>query len=230
MKNLAKLLATALITCCSTHSAMANLIGNGSFESTSVPLTTNGICTTYQSVYPYSYCEATGWSGLYQIGNSQTIGIQGSSFSIPQPDPDGSNALIIQTFFNQVSPSASTTFTSPAGGDYFLNLYAANRAYSSSYGPQDLMFFVDGGNTPVLTLTNLPFSWAQYSTTFHLGGGVHTLTIAGLTTSTKDVTAFVDNISLTAVPIPGAYALFVSGLLLISAKAFRSKSARADVT
>lgn len=107
-----------------------------------------------------------------------------------------------------------------------MSLYAANRPYDSYYGPQNLMFFVDGGITPVLTLSNLTFSWTPYSTTFHIDSGIHTLTIAGLTSSTKDVTAFVDNVSLTAVPITGAFTLFVSGLLSIFASALRFKTTR----
>jgi uncharacterized protein (TIGR03437 family) len=179
--------------------ARADLITNGSFESVSPALSTNGICTTEPAVYPYGACSATGWTGNYQIGNGRTIGIGGESFSIPQPDPNGDQALILQSAHN-LAPAATQSISIPTTGLYTLTFYIANRSTSGYGGPQTITVLLDGVGIAGGTYSGLASAWTLKALTFSTTAGNHSLTFEGLTTSSTAqsafVTAFVDDVSL----------------------------------
>jgi hypothetical protein len=139
-----------------------------------------------------------------------TIGIGGASFNIPQPDPDGSNALILQV--GPSSSAATQTFSAPTSGPYTLSLFAANRSTFGVNGKQTIQLAIDG--SPIATLTDIPTAWTFESFTFNEIAGNHSLTLTGLGAGTQDVAAFIDNVSLTAgtVSLPGTAWLLLSGL------------------
>jgi hypothetical protein len=198
-----------------TSATSANLITNGSFETVSPALPVNGICTTDTSVYPYSACSAPGWTGNYQIGNGATIGIGGSSFGIPQPDPDGKNALILQSSGSQVFTSAAQSFDIPTDGVYTLTFYAANRSNILT-GPQTVTVTLDGSTLAGGTLTSLPAAWKLETLTFAGTAGNHTLTFSGLDPSPSDISVFIDDVSVdTASPEPSAFLMMGLGLLAL---------------
>ncbi len=196
-------------------SASANLISNGSFESVTPSLTTNEICTTDTAVYPYASCTAAGWTGNYQIGKGATVGIYGVSFGIPQPDPQGSNALILQSSGSIVDSSATQSIDIPADGTYTLTFYVANRSSpAGNNGPQTVSVLL--GNKTIDTYSNLSGSWTLETLDFSALAGDTTLTFAGLDPSSGDVSAFIDDVSL--VPessIPASTAPEPSSLALI---------------
>jgi hypothetical protein len=198
--------------------ASADLIVNGSFETVTPALSANGICTSEPSVYPYSACSATGWSGEYQIGNGTTIGIGGSSFNIPQPDPGGSGqALILQG----AVASASQSFDVTAPGVYTLTFFAANRdspAFPNDNGPQTLTVSLDGVNIAGGTYSALPTTWTRETLNITLASGIQSLSFEGLGNGSGDVSAFVDDVSLvSSTPEPSSLAL---ALMLLPAGVF----------
>ena len=210
--------------------ARASIIANGSFENVSPALATNGICTTNQTIYPsvspgaYPACSATGWTGNYQIGNGKTIGVFGVSFGIPQPDPNGSNTLILQAERN-VAPTATQSIDLPTTGNYALSFYVANRSSpAASSGPQTVSALLDGSVISGGVYSNLPDAWTLETLDFNASGGTHTLTFEGLDeasgAATANVSAFLDDASIspvtTATPEPSTLALLGLGLLAVA--------------
>ncbi len=201
----------------------ADLITNGDFSDVTPSLTTNQICTTYTAVYPYGACSAADWTGKYQIGDDRTIGVFGVSFGIPQPDPGGAtNALILQTYFNEVTPTATQSIDIPTTGTYTLTFYAANRsAPAGNNGPQTVSVLLDNSVLPGGTYSGLSGGWTQETLDFSATAGIHSLTLEGLLTSTGDVSAFIDDVSLipaaVSTPEPSSFSSVGLTLLVIAA-------------
>jgi hypothetical protein len=208
--------------------ARANLITNGSFESVTPALSTNGICTTDPAVYPaadpgdYPACFASGWTGDYQIGNGATIGFDGVSFGIPQPDPSGSNALILQAELD-LAPTATQSVDIPTAGLYTLTFYVANRSTPAADDEhQTVSVLLDGAAITGGTYGDLPAAWTLETLTFSASAGSHSLTLEGMDETSgvlsANVTAFVDDVSLApeaaSTPEPSTYSLI--GLALIA--------------
>jgi len=211
--------------------ARANLITNGSFESIIPTLSTNGICTTDTAVYPsvdpgfYPACSASGWTGIYQIGNGATIGVYGVSFGIPQPDPDGaSNALILQAELD-VAPTATQSVNIPTTGLYTLTFYVANRSEPTvDDGPQTVSVLLDGTAIAGGTYDDLPAAWTLETLDFTASAGSHSLTLEGLEetsgATSANVSAFVDDVSLvpktTNTPEPSSFSLLALALIALA--------------
>lgn len=186
----------------------ANLIANGSFASVTPALSTNEICTSDPAVFPYSACTAAGWTGKYQVGEGATVGIFGASFGIPQPDPVGNNALILQQ-----SSTAIQSVDIPSAGLYDLTFYIANRSNIDN-GPQTIA--VSWGGTTLDTYTDLPGSWTLESLDFSTAPGTHTLEFFGIDPSGQDVSAFINDVVLTtATPEPSSITLLAFPLLAL---------------
>jgi len=219
-KLYAAALLSGMLAC--VPAANANLISNGSFESTNPTLSTNQICSHGSG--PYEACSATGWTGAYQVGNGTTIGIFGSSFNIPQPDPDGNNALILQ----QVS-SATQSIDVTQSGDYTLTFYDANRTTSGLSGPQTIDVLFDGTILSGGTFSNIPGSWTLETLSFYANAGMDSLTFEGFGNGNADVTAFVDDVSLnpTPSPVPEPIPLSMVGLALVTLPAMMRRAKRA---
>lgn len=203
--------------------ADANLITNGSFETVTPVLPASGICTTDTAVYPYSACTATGWTGNYQIGSGATNGPIGS-FGIPQPDPDGQNALILQSGGSVVYTSATQSVTIPTAGFYTLTFYIANR--TNFGGPQTITISLDGSAVTGGVYSNLAGTWTMETLTFDATAGGHSLTFSGLDPSSGDDSAFIDDVALnSATPEPSTTALFVLSFLGIAVALKRKRFA-----
>jgi hypothetical protein len=232
------LLASAIIFVL-TPQARANLITNGNFGTVTPAMSTNEICTTNTKVYPYTACSAAGWSGLYQVGNGSTIGIFGVSFNIPQPDPGGSSqALILQSGVESglpITPTATQSITITTSGTYALTFDLANRNTPGFpvNGPQTVTVLLDGVPISGGTYSKLPTGWTPEALDFSVSSGTYSLTFQGLTETTGDISAFVDDISLnpktSPVPEPGSLALIAIGLtaLAVGRKRILQKSPEA---
>jgi hypothetical protein len=211
-KLYAATLLPLLLAC--VPAAHANLISNGSFESTTPTLSTNEICSSVAGGY-YANCTATGWTGVYQIGNGATIGIGGESFDIPQPDPDGHNALILQGV-----SSATQSVDITKSGLYTLTFYDANRTTYGYNGPQTIDVQFDGTTLSGGSFANLPGNWTLETLSFFANAGMGSLTFAGVGNGNADVTAFVDDASLNPATSPSAVpepmSLSMVGLALVS--------------
>lgn len=207
--------------------ARADLITNGSFEAVTPVLSANGICTTDQAAYPaqdpgfYPACSASGWTGDYQIGKDATIGFAGVSFGIPQPDPDGSNALILQTE-EDLAPTATQSISILSTGLYTLTFYVANRSTAGANGPQTVSVLWDDTLVAGGTFSDLSDAWTLETLDFSASAGSHSLTLEGLETSSSAVSArvsaFVDDVSLVpeAATTPEPSSFLLLGLALIA--------------
>ena len=226
--------------------AEANLVTNGNFGSLSTPLAANRICTTNPAVYPavdpgaYPACSATGWTGNYQIGNGAAIGVFGVSFGIPQPDPSGSDALILQAEYN-LAPTATELINIPTAGSYTLSFYVANRSSpAANAGPQTVSVLLNNALISGGTFDHLPDAWTLETLTFKAGAGVQSLTLEGLDeTSGKaaaNVAAFVNDVSLVsagvpvAAPEPSTSVLFGIGTVLVAGLLRRGEQRRVRET
>ena len=134
---------------------------------------------------------ASPWLFVGQAGVSGN----GSDFTSGNPvAPQGSQVAFLQnagSFSQQVTLSAGT---------YDLSFSAAQRAmYQSS--SQTFQVRVDG--VRVATFTPTGTSYATYSTgAFAVEDGIHTITFVGLNPNGGDNTAFIDQVALSAVPLP----------------------------
>jgi hypothetical protein len=172
-----------------------NLISNGSFETVVPTVPTDGACFTFVG----TECLATDWSvlsGHYAIGNGPG-NANGSSYGIPQPDPNGDNALILQ----QADAIASQKVTLPASGKYSLTFYLANRQYELD-GLQTVTVSLDNELISGGKFADIPYSWTKESLSFSATAGTHTLTFAGLGNNGADVSAFLDEVVLQPAEIP----------------------------
>jgi hypothetical protein len=206
----------------------ANLITNGDFSSVTPSLKTNGICTTDPAVYPYGSCSAEDWTGQYQIGDGRTSGIFGVSFGVPQPDPGGAtDALILQTYLHEVTPTATQSIDFPTTGVYALSFYAANRSTpAGNNGPQTVSVLLDNSLLPGGTFSKLSGAWTKESLDFSATAGIHSLTLEGLISSTGDVSAFIDDVSLApavTTPEPSTFSLVALVLLMAFAGLTRKR-------
>lgn len=215
--------------------ASADLITNGSFETVTPALITNGICRTATSGYPYGVCSATGWTGNYQIGNGSTVGIFGVSFGIPQPDPDGSNALILQTS-STVASAATQSISIPVDGLYTLTFDVANRSFpAGNNGPQTVGILLDGTPLAGGTYASLPVAWTLETLNFSASAGMHSLTLESPVAppgAGTDVSAFIDKVSLlpeaASAPEPSSWALVAIALIALGTRMRSSRNTSPD--
>ncbi len=196
----------------SSAPAQASLIGNGNFQNLSGAPASFSVCTSNTNVFNDAACQADGWSGTYQIAKSP------SGFGVPQPEPQGSSALVIETYYNLATSFATETFDAPAAGKYILTFYAANCINGVE---QTLFVLID--NVLAARFGSLPTTWTLETVDFYANAGQNSLTFAGLTSSNGDASSFINGVSLSAAatPEPGFFALF--GLGLVGVGLIRSK-------
>jgi hypothetical protein len=201
--------------------AAGNLVTNGSFEQGAVP-----------SANSYGYAGSSD-SSLPKVGTGSSDAVTGWTFngaalsnSAQAWDPRGAVfSSVLGTVYAALQSNSSfyTKFTATATGAFSLLWYDAGRNYSGSY---------DGNQTYKVSVADSSHTlWSEnYGTTtgsgpsyltqlLNLVNGVqYTLTFTG-TSSSGDHTAFIDGVSVTAVPgpiaaagLPGLMALVGLGL------------------
>jgi hypothetical protein len=172
------------------NAAPTNLISNGAFEKLSgSPTAGNEVCGTPTSVTQYGVCTAVGWDGSYQIGEGAGNVDTGGSFNIPQPHPDGGNALILE-----FASDATQVFNVEAPGVFTLTFQLANRSSPGISGPQTVEVLLNGNVLAGGTFTNIPATWTKETILFTAKAGSNTLTFEGLGIPGEDVTAFVNGV------------------------------------
>jgi hypothetical protein len=196
------LLSLGALTCAALP-AQANLLTNGSFEAAGPSLAGAG-SYCYLGIGDSRECASVpGWTGTLQI-----IAANSGPWNNPSATAGWSAAQGSRIAGLQNSSYMEQTLNL-AAGNYTLTWLDSNRS-SNQYSGTSYAVRLDD-----LTLasysTSVGDAWAANSLTFAATAGSHTLRLQGLRTS-GDGTAFVDMLSVNAVPEPASIALVLVGL------------------
>jgi hypothetical protein len=189
-----KKLATILLSLASVGAQAANLVSNGSFEAN---LMTSGKWSTFQSL--------TDWSSTNRVElRNNVAGKAQDGFNFVELDVSG-NSSISQTIF--------------ATGWVDLSFWYSARPKTGA-ATNDLT--VNLGDFSAIVLKGISNStgshnWQQFTQRIDLGNtGSAALTFAAAGAS-DSYGGSLDNISVSAVPEPGTYLMFLTGLGLLAA-------------
>ena len=221
--------ATAALALSAVPSASnaANIINDGSFE-------TQGSAATFYSSpgnpvgnnagycyfgEPNLLCGNPGapWSGSGLIKPP-------SAFGVPDLAQDGKIYSFIQN--GQI---LSQSFMSTLAGISTLSFWTAGR--TNNGGAQTVNVFLNGSSVGIFTTSQSTPNWVQQFFPINLIAGSNTLEFKGQTFGTGvDQTAFIDNISVPAVPEPSTWAMLVLGFGLIGFALRRSQAVSTRVS
>ena len=192
--------------------AGASTLVDGSFE-------TQGAAS---SISDYCYgtdCASGAWSFSPLVPGSVGDGlISQSGVAWGQPIAGGDGDYFA---FIQIEGSFSQTFTATQSGTAVLNWVDASRTNSGS--PNTYTVLVNGTLVGTYNPTSSSFL-AESSAPFSLIAGVsYIVTFQGTPPDGADRTSFIDNVSLTATPLPAAFPLFATGLGAMGLLGWRRK-------
>ena len=203
LTNTTILASTLLCLALPIAHANANMLQNGNFATVTGMLPNGGNCSSNPTAFSGPFCVATDWTGAYQIANGN------GAIGVPQPDPSGSNSLLLQTIGNMASASATQTFAAPSAGEYELTFYAANAVQGVE---QTLSVSID--DALIATFNAFPTTWAEQTVYFEAKAGQKTVTLSGASAVRGDANIFVNNVTISNVaPEPGVFALLGVGLV-----------------
>lgn len=191
-----------------------NLVSNGGFEDISAtnvnPLASGGYC--YLNEGQYDCGAVRGWGGKFPLIKANSAAWQTPN-SLPRAAGLQNYVLGIQSLRH-----ADQNLILPAG-TYTLAWSDAGRSYGTGAGETYQVLY----NNIVLeskTIANNT-GWNLNSISF-VAAGNGVLSFKGLTSS--DNTAFIDNISVTAVPEPATYSILLAGIGLMGFMIRRRKT------
>ncbi len=186
-------------------SGRAQVVVNASFES---PGISNFVYTTSVTGWTFSaFLSGSGGTGLTTNGSSfGTQDIGGTS------DPGGGT----QAALIQGAGTISQSIDFSPGGSFTLAFFAEGRGSAAGGVPlsikSDSTALTFGGSATASPTSGSVFNLIV-SDPFTVGAGFHTLSFTGtVNLNTADVTTFVDQVSVTAVPEPSTLALLGGGL------------------
>lgn len=208
LAHIARRLAVASAIAMTSVSAFAtpiNAVDNSGFES---PAQGTG--------YTYIYNTTVGdWTFS---GNN--VGYAGNNSGFNVSNAAGNNAAFIQIGGSSISQAFNF-----AASQFAVTFLAEGR---SGYGANSISVLVDGialtfaGASALIPGTSATFT--SYTSDFvQLSYGLHTLSFVGNGVNGRDVTTFIDNVSINAVPEPVTLGLFGLGLLAMGATCRKSK-------
>lgn len=190
-------------------SGRAQTIVNPSFEA---PGISNFVYTTSVTGWTFSaFVSGSGGTGLTTNGSSfGTVDIGGAS------DPGGGT----QAALIQGAGIISQAIDFSAGGAFTLSFFAEARGSQSGGVPLsitiDSSVLTFGGNATASAASGSVFN-TIVSDPFSVSAGFHTLSFTGtVNLNTADVTTFIDQVSIAAVPEPSTLALLGGGLAALA--------------
>jgi Protein of unknown function (DUF642) len=197
--------------------ARANLLTNGSFENTTGFVENTG---GYMSLDTGS-TAITGWTVI----QAETIWI-GPAFKGYCSAFDGSYFLDLtgrhdSVPFGGVQQSINTV----SGASYLLEFDLGS---SASYGLPSSIIASAGSISQTFTSTNLSSNnvWEDFALPFMASSGITTISFTGSTGSAGSVYIGLDNVTVSAVPIPPGVWLLGAGLLPLAAYRRRKLASR----
>jgi hypothetical protein len=191
-----KLLLTALLAAPMVSFAADNLLIDGSFEDAAVSP------GSYVVFHDTSSPGVPGWTAMNEIEvRNDLVGTAQDGAKFVELDAD-------------LNSSMSQQFATNVGEMYNLSFYYSNRTNTST-GTNGLSFSA-GSLSSVMTAVpgendSGNNQWQLYSTTFTATSALTTLQFNALGTSDSFGTSL-DNVTVTAVPEPGTYAMMFTGL------------------
>lgn len=144
-----------------------------------------------------------------------------SAFGQPASAQDGDYYSFVQG-----SQNLTRQFTSTVAGISNLSLWTAGR--TNNGGVQTVSIFLNGSNVGNFTTSQSTPTWFERSFAVNLVNGLNQIEFRGQTRN--DQTAFIDNISIGAVPEPSTWAMLVLGFGLIGFALRRSQAASTRVS
>ena len=191
--------------------AQANLLQNGGFESPGAPpdYIELGTGSTYITNW------VTFLSGVEYFRPAAIAGLGSAIEGVMVVD------LANFTFSNG---GIAQTFATTLGQQYTLNFFAGNSTAASRTGTGTVDVQVGSLTTSVATAvaTSDPIVWAPVSLTFTALAPSTTLSFSNTENSFTHF-AFIDGVSVTAVPEPQTWALLLAGLGIVSTAARRRR-------
>lgn len=208
IKNI--LLAAALAAVSHGAQASTNVVQNGGLDGVTSGYVYNGVAPSIQAAMPgFGYTDGVvqGWTGSF-VSIASGNGAWGS----PSTLPGGGSQLGGSVAGIQADGTLSQLLTLDAG-TYVLTWLDANR-YGGSNQSYAVSFNGDALSTTAFD-TTVGGGWHQESLTFTVAEQTTgDLTFAGLKGwTTGDATAFIDNVSLSAVPEPTSTLMLAIGVL-----------------
>lgn len=192
--------------------AQANIIANGSFESGVRNTATPGVCSD----------TISGWS-VSSLGSCGGIDWINNSLWTAQ---DGNYSIDLNSFN---TGAITQSFATVAGGQYQVSFYLAGNPGQQNVKNMDVL--IDGVDlitgSPDFSFNNAGTSgsnmgWTLNTFTFTAGSAMTSLEFRSLMTGAAGPA--LDNVSVTAVPEPGTYAMMLAGLALLGGVQLRRKS------
>ncbi|MFT3989024.1 DUF642 domain-containing protein [Aestuariivirga sp.] len=215
MPNLKQIAFLVLALFAASGSAHANLISNGSFETVDSRVgNLNGIALDqlatgnrwdiYTSL-PGGWTTVSGYHGIEVQNNTVTSAADGTKYL--ELESDG---------ISSITQSFTATFT----GKYLLQFFYQPR--TSTAGDNLVHATIDG--VTVSTSNGVASAgWSLVSVIVTLNAGTHTLGFDAIGAIDNSVGGFIDNVSITAVPLPPPALLLMSGIVGIGYLGRRSR-------
>lgn len=200
-----------LILVASSPSANANLITNSSFE---VPAPPNGGYTTFAG----GSNSLNGWSVL---GNGiLSISTAYSEPGITFPAEDGVASVDLTAYGNTgLANGVSQSIPTVIGQSYEVSFYVGrgHSVFNGSYlTPSSVDLSINGGSRVSYTNNNVStgtVNWTQFTAIF--AASSTSTNIAFFNGTTSNYFAGLDNVQVSAVPVPAAVWLFGSGVTVL---------------
>jgi hypothetical protein len=216
LKSIALLVAATL-----SFSAHAADVANGSFE-------LNNITSNSTKGYLYSTLQTntSNFLGNAAVSSAGWVFTGGSGISKDNSawggnTPNGEYFAFLQGGGGTISQN----FTISSAADYSFSFDLIQRTNHRIGGLQTVSVKLDGNS--VWSGTPGTTSWTTFSGALqNIGAGAHTLSFVGTNLNGgADTSAFLDNVKMTVTPVPEpeSYAMFLAGLGLMGAIARRKK-------
>lgn len=191
--------------------AQANLIVNGSFE---LPAVQAGSFTNFLS-------GSTAISGWTVVGiDSSLVSTSFQQSGITFEAQDGNQWIDLAGVTSNSKTSGVTQDVSTVvGAQYLLSFYVGSATDGRLFFPTTIDLSIDGGARTHFTNSTAPsdaLDWQLFTVNFTASSSLTAITFFNGSESNNFLSGL-DTVSLTAVPLPGAFALMAAGNVLLLA-------------